>query len=131
MYDIQAILTEKAAIDPNETDITAPNKASLALVWECNGKKILLGGDATASQLYEAIKKHYEGSNILFEAIKIPHHGSKNNFSNALSQLVDSEHYFLTGGKKNEGPNFETMAKSYFILLVMELCSIRFIITEY
>lgn len=104
-------LQKKAAVDPHETDITAPNKASLALIWECNGKKILLGGDATASQLYEAIKKHYEGSNILFEAIKIPHHGSKNNLSNALSQLVDSEHYFLTGGKKNEGPNFETMAK--------------------
>ena len=104
-------LQKKASVDPNETDITIPNKASLALVWECKGKKILLSGDTIASQLYEAIKKHYEGNHIMFEAIKIPHHGSKNNMSNSLSLLVDSDHYFLTGGKKNEGPNLETMAK--------------------
>lgn len=107
----KSFLQQKAAANPNEVGITSPNKASLALVWECNGKRILFGGDAIASQLYEAIKKHYDGNHILFEAIKIPHHGSKNNMSNELSLLVDSEHYFLTGGKKDEGPNYETLAK--------------------
>lgn len=107
----KSFLQKKAAANPNEVSITSPNKASLALVWEFNGKRILLGGDAIASQLYEAIKKHYDGNYILFEAIKIPHHGSKNNMSNELSLLVDSEHYFLTGGKKDEGPNYETLAK--------------------
>lgn len=104
-------LQKKAAIEPNEAGLTPPNKASLALVWECNDKKILLGGDAIASQLYGAIRNHYEGNHIFFEAIKIPHHGSKNNMSNELSLLIDSEHYFLTGGKKDEGPNYETLAK--------------------
>ena len=107
----KSFLQKKADANPNEVGITSPNKASLALVWECNGKRILLGGDAIASQLYEAIKKHYDGNHILFEAIKIPHHGSKNNMSNELSLLVDTEHYFLTGGKKDEGPNYETLAK--------------------
>lgn len=107
----KSFLQKKAAANPNESGITSPNKASLALVWEFNGKRILLGGDAIASQLYEAIKMHYDGNHILFEAIKIPHHGSKNNMSNELSLLVDSEHYFLTGGKKDEGPNYETLAK--------------------
>ena len=107
----KSFLQKKAAANPNEAGITSPNKASLALVWEFNGKRILLGGDAIASQLCEAIKKHYDDNYILFEAIKIPHHGSKNNMSNELSLLVDSEHYFLTGGKKDEGPNYETLAK--------------------
>ena len=107
----KSFLQKKAAASPDEVGITTPNKASLALVWEFNGRRILLGGDAIASQLYEAIKKHYDGNHILFEAIKIPHHGSKNNMSNELSLLVDSEHYFLTGGKKDEGPNYETLAK--------------------
>lgn len=107
----KSFLQKKAAVDPNEVCITPPNKASLALVWECNDKRILLSGDAIASQLYEAIKKYYAGNHILFEAIKIPHHGSKNNMSNELSLLIDSEHYFLTGGKKDEGPNYETLAK--------------------
>lgn len=107
----KSFLQKKAAANPDEVGITIPNKASLALVWEFNGRRILLGGDAIASQLYEAINKHYDGNHILFEAIKIPHHGSKNNMSNELSLLVDSEHYFLTGGKKDEGPNYETLAK--------------------
>lgn len=88
-----------------------PNKASLALIWECNGKKILFGGDAVASQLYKAIRDLYRQEYVLFEAIKIPHHGSKNNMSNELALLIDTEQYFLTGGKKREGPNYETLAK--------------------
>ena len=107
----KSFLQKKAAVNPNEVGITSPNKASLALLWEFNRKRILLGGDAIASQLYEAIKKHYDDNHILFEAIKMPHHGSKNNMSDELSLLVDSEHYFLTGGKKDEGPNYETLAK--------------------
>lgn len=104
-------LEKKAMIDPDESGITPPNKASLALIWECNGKKILLGGDAIASQLYKAISNRYSENQVWFEAIKIPHHGSKNNMSNVLSSFIDSEHYFLTGGKKGEGPNYETLAK--------------------
>lgn len=104
-------LQNKALTDPDESNVTVPNKASLALIWEYNGRKLLLGGDAVASQLYKAIRDLYQEDCVLFEAIKIPHHGSKNNMSNELSLLIDSEHYFLTGGKKGEGPNYETLAK--------------------
>ena len=104
-------LQKKAIINPDESKITPPNKASLALIWECNGKKVLLAGDAVASQLYKAIRDLYQQEYVLFEAIKIPHHGSKNNMSNELAQLIDAEQYFLTGGKKGEGPNYETLAK--------------------
>lgn len=104
-------LQKKALINPDESGITPPNKASIALIWECNGKKVLLGGDAVASQLYKAIRDLYRQEYVLFEAIKIPHHGSKNNMSNELALLIDTEQYFLTGGKKGEGPNYETLAK--------------------
>lgn len=104
-------LQKKALINPDESGITPPNKASIALIWECNGKKVLLGGDAIASQLYKAIRDLYRQEYVLFEAIKIPHHGSKNNMSNELALLIDTEQYFLTGGKKGEGPNYETLAK--------------------
>lgn len=104
-------LQKKALVNPDESGVTSPNKASLALIWECNGKKILLGGDAVASQLYKVIKNLYQQEYVLFDAIKIPHHGSKNNMNNELALLIDSEQYFLTGGKKGEGPNYEALAK--------------------
>ena len=31
--------------------------------------------------------------------------------NNELALLIDSEQYFLTGGKKGEGPNYEALAK--------------------
>ena len=104
-------LQKKALINPDESGITPPNKASIALIWECNGKKVLLGGDAVASQLYKAIRDLYRQEYVLFEAIKIPHHGSKNNMSNELALLIDTEQYFLTGGKKGEGPKSESTYK--------------------
>ena len=48
---------------------------------------------------------------IWFEAVKVSHHGSKHNTSIELNAKVDSAHYFFTGGKENEGPDIETVAK--------------------
>lgn len=104
-------LQKKALINPDESQVTVQNKASLALIWERNDKKILFGGDAVASQLYKALRDLYQQEYVFFEAIKIPHHGSKYNMSNELALLIDSGHYFLTGGKKGEGPNYETLSK--------------------
>ena len=43
--------------------------------------------------------------------MKVSHHGSKHNTSIELNAKVDSAHYFFTGGKDNEGPDIETVAK--------------------
>ena len=88
------------------------NKASIALIWECNGKRIFLGGDAQAKQILAELNRLYpEDGTVKCEAIKISHHGSKNNTTNELVKKVDTQHYYLTGGKTGEGPNIEALAK--------------------
>ena len=100
-------------IDGDENGVTFANKASLAFCWEATDstKRILMMGDAIASQVLSQLNIINEDEKMWFEVIKLSHHGSKNNMSVSLNAKVDSEHYFITGGKKGEGPHTETIAK--------------------
>lgn len=105
-------LNNSAKTDAEENGVTNANKASLALCWEGGEtmKRILLMGDAVSSQVVNELND-IDDDRIWFEAVKVSHHGSKHNTSIELNAKVDSAHYFFTGGKDNEGPNIETVAK--------------------
>lgn len=105
-------LNNSAKIDAEENNVTNANKASLALCWEGGKhmKRVLLMGDAVSSQVLNELNE-IDDDKICFEAVKVSHHGSKHNTSIELNAKVDSAHYFFTGGKNNEGPNIETVAK--------------------
>lgn len=105
-------LNNSAKTDAEENGVTNANKASLAFCWEGgeNMKRILLMGDAVSSQVVNELNG-IDGDRIWFEAVKVSHHGSKHNTSIELNAKVDSAHYFFTGGKENEGPDIETVAK--------------------
>lgn len=105
-------LNNSAKTDAEENGVTNANKASLAFCWEGgeNMKRILLMGDAVSSQVVNELNG-IDDDRIWFEAVKVSHHGSKHNTSIELNAKVDSAHYFFTGGKENEGPDIETVAK--------------------
>lgn len=105
-------LNKSANVDANENGVTNANKASLAFCWEGGEdlKRILLMGDAVSSQVVNELNYINDGR-IWFEAVKVSHHGGKHNTSIKLNAKVDSAHYFFTGGKDNEGPDIETVAK--------------------
>lgn len=105
-------LNNSANADANENSVTNANKASLALCWEGGEemKRILLMGDAVSSQVVNVLND-IDDDKIWFEAVKVSHHGSRHNISIELNAKVDSAHYFFTGGKDNEGPDIETVAK--------------------
>lgn len=106
------MLNNSAKTDAEENGVTNANKASLAFCWEGGEdmKRILLMGDAVSSQVVTELND-IDDDRIWFEAVKVSHHGSKHNTSIKLNAKVDSAHYFFTGGKENEGPDIETVAK--------------------
>lgn len=106
------MLSNSAKTDAEENGVTNANKASLAFCWEGGEdmKRILLMGDAVSSQVATELND-INDDRIWFEAVKVSHHGSKHNTSIELNAKVDSAHYFFTGGKENEGPDIETVAK--------------------
>lgn len=99
---------EKAAEEnPKESSITPANKASLAFVWEKNGKKVLFLGDAKPGIVVKGLLAHYPQGPypMIFEAVKVAHHGSHYNTTESLMEHVDSEHYFVTGGEEGKRPS--------------------------
>lgn len=100
-------LKKAAEENPRESSITPANKASLAFVWEKNGKKVLILGDAKPSIVVKGLLNHYPQGPypMFFEAIKVAHHGSHYNTTEALMNMIDSEHYFLTGGEEGVRPS--------------------------
>lgn len=100
-------LKQAAEAPQKESSITPANKASLAFVWEKNDKKVLFLGDAKPSLVVKGLLAHYpkEGFPLVFEAIKVAHHGSHYNTTESLLDLIDSEHYFITGGEEGVRPS--------------------------
>lgn len=97
-----------------EEDNDEINASSITCIIEFMNKKILLLGDSRSSIVEEQIKKIYKEteSPIIFDAIKIAHHGSAKNTRNELLDIIDSENYLIsTNGKVHGHPDIETIAK--------------------
>lgn len=91
------------------------NASSLAFVLCTQDMKILLLGDARAEIVIETLKNKGFCSNnkLKVDYVKISHHGSKNNTTNELLDMIDSDHYIIStnGGAKSKHPDREVIAK--------------------
>ena len=113
------LLDEGGFLDARKTEIsdsslTTANKASIAFVWECNGHRVLFLGDARCQTVVENLRRLYGEEKLLFDAIKISHHGSKFNTNTDFSEKVDAHTYFLTGGSETVGHDMECLSKLLF-----------------
>ncbi len=92
---------------------TSPtNEASIAFVWEKGGHRILFMGDAAPMEICHTLSRKYATfpKPLLFDVIKVSHHGSAENTSKELVSIADSQHYFLTG-KTKSAPSINTIAR--------------------
>lgn len=92
--------------------MTVSNIVSIAFIWEYKNHKILFMGDADPIQVATTIEKTYpnEEKPIVFDLIKVSHHGSAHSMSQELMNVADSELYFFTGGSK-KAPSIQTLGR--------------------
>lgn len=97
-----------------KADTSIENGSSISFILHYKGKKVLFTGDAFAEDIEDALLKAYpnkEEHPIIFDAIKMPHHGSYNNCSPSLLKLIDSNNYlFSTSGVSHNHPDVETIS---------------------
>ena len=102
-------------VDDDDLDEGGPNSQSIVILIECEDKKILLPGDSTPMELYDALQNYNKtnGAPLELDFMKLPHHGSTRNITKrVLDEVICSN--FVISTKKNKKyffPNKETIAK--------------------
>lgn len=94
---------------------TSANGSSIAFLAEYGGKSLLLSGDAHHGTLKSSIKRvciERGLKSLSVNAFKVPHHGSSNNISNELLNLLDCNQYLIsTSGKQFSHPDFAALSR--------------------
>ncbi|WP_394208698.1 ComEC/Rec2 family competence protein [Pseudomonas putida] len=102
---------ESLANEPFIEDTSATNRSSFAFLIEHQGKRILYLGDCHAQTVISWLDS-CGIETLKVDAVKISHHGSKNNTSRSLLKRIDSPRYMIsTNGKSHGHPNLETLAR--------------------
>lgn len=93
----------------NDTSIS--NGSSIAVMLEFNEKKILLAADSFAEVVVKGIEAHWD-KKITINVLKISHHGSHANTSDALLKLCGCRRFIIsTNGKVHAHPDQLFMAR--------------------
>ncbi|MDO9180663.1 MAG: AVAST type 1 anti-phage system MBL fold metallo-hydrolase Avs1a [Agitococcus sp.] len=94
------------------SDTSVTNRSSIAMIVELNGRRILFLGDAWAEDIVETLQQlQAKGQSLVFDAVKLSHHGSLHNTSPQLLQMIDAPIYFIsTNGQGHGHPDFEVLA---------------------
>lgn len=93
-----------AAYNP---DSSVTNGSSISLILEIGGLRLLFLGDSWAEDIVTTLAP--QGA-MIFDAVKISHHGSVRNTNPDLLALVDSPHFFIsTNGARHDHPDFPVL----------------------
>jgi beta-lactamase superfamily II metal-dependent hydrolase len=92
--DVDALADESFA-----DDTAPPNGSSIAFLAEFEGAAVLFGADAHAKVLVDSIRRLLRArgeDRLKLAAFKLAHHGSQNNVSAELLQLLDCPRFLLS-----------------------------------
>jgi hypothetical protein len=87
--------------------VTPPNLASLVLLVEEDGRRLLLTGDAGDQSLLGYFKTaglFDSDGKIEVDVLKVPHHGAHNSYSPAFAERVRAGHYVFCGDGEHHNP---------------------------
>ena len=101
-------------LDDDVLDTSKTNAQSAIIVAHIHGKNILLPGDATPGKLLKALDGYRKEEPMVFDMVKLPHHGSyKNITQQILSRYECSDYIISTNGVKYCHPNKKMMVKVF------------------
>lgn len=105
-------IAEQIAEKEFEEDTSVTNGSSISFILEYRNKAMLFLADSHSDIIVKNLKEYYGDKKVLFDVIKISHHGSKFNTSPELLDIVDSKIYLIsTNGKKYKHPDIETIVR--------------------
>ena len=109
-------LAKREKEEPSEANYSQfANMVSIAFIVRCEGMSGLMLGDSFPGQIVAALKsRSYSSENRLkVDFVKVAHHGSRNNISNELLDMIDCHHFLIStngGAARSYHPDREAMA---------------------
>jgi hypothetical protein len=96
-------------------DTSVANLASLVVVAESGGKKMLLTGDARGDHILASLKQArlIKRGTFAVDIFKLPHHGSDRNGGVSLFKAVPAEHYIVSADGKHGNPDVGTFEELF------------------
>ncbi|MEP4038992.1 hypothetical protein [Pseudophaeobacter sp.] len=88
-------------------DRSVANLSSIVALMECDGKSILLTGDARGDHILEGLGKRglaTEDNPFFVDVLKMQHHGSERNVSPEFFRRIKARHYVFCGNGKHGNP---------------------------
>lgn len=98
----------------NRDSVTEENVASIILMVEEGGKRMLFTGDARDDDIIDDLIATGFANNdghIHLDVLKLQHHGSENNFSIDFGKLVTADHYLICGNGKHDNPDLRVVKR--------------------
>ncbi len=91
-------------------DDSVVNGSSISFIFQWNDKRLLFLADSMAEDIEEEIIKISQGEKLMFDCVKVSHHGSYKNTSPRLLELIDSKIFLIsTNGDKHDHPDFTVL----------------------
>ncbi|MBA0275185.1 MBL fold metallo-hydrolase [Stenotrophomonas maltophilia] len=97
--------------DVYTSDTSLTNGSSIAFVAQGEGVRLLFLGDAWADDIIAGLTVN-ETDQLMFDVIKVSHHGSRHNSNVDLLQRVDAPCFLVSSdGSRHGHPDFEVLAE--------------------
>ena len=111
---LKAILAGKTGKDVSSPDALVTNSASIVLLVESGGRRLLLTGDASSEDILAGLeaaglldgKRPYD-----VDILKVQHHGAEGNCSEDFFRKVHARHYVISANGKSGNPDPETLER--------------------
>lgn len=106
----KAIAKDKAATAAF-TDNSPYNLSSIVVLAECDGKRMLLTGDARGDHVLSGLEEAgiAEHGKTHVDILKLPHHGSIRNLAAEFFERVTADHYVISANGRDGNPETETL----------------------
>lgn len=114
--DLEKVLAndEEAAKATAFADNSPFNLASIVVLAKLDDKTMLLTGDARGDFIIEGLKTagflNESAQPCRVDMLKVPHHGSSNNVTEAFFRRVEADHYVISGDGNHGNPETETLS---------------------
>jgi len=105
---------QQMASDPStmaNSDKSVPNLSSIVLLAECDGKTILLTGDARSDHILAGLEHASLLTNgkLHVDVLKVAHHGSNRNATAKFFKTVTADTYVISANGKDDNPDYDTL----------------------